>query len=352
MGVKRSAGTDTAISLAVAALLGAVVCMATVGGFGLLGQLLHDGLADAARSTYALTTIVGLAGIGALELLFPARDRQRVMSPSYVIDAFYVYLQTPITIAATLVVLSPLHDILGQHASGLVIDGTDAWPTSMVFVLGLMLTDFLGWLSHVVIHRVRWFWRFHMIHHSQRQLNPFTANRTHPVDGFVGATIRFLPLYFIAPSMTEQAATMWLYGLAITWHIRFQHSNIRWSLGPLRYVFVTPQSHRIHHSTDPRHWDSNYSNIFSLWDRLFGTHIDDPTMYPETGISAPDFPEPSSYSPREILGCFGRQMAYPLTRAARGATNAPARPRAGVPTMLAQLSVPSDADLADENDQH
>ena len=324
MGGKEQQGKDTAIVVAVLAVFAAMACIATVGDFGLFGNRLSHELKEAARSLYAPVTIVGIAGILAMEWLFPARPRQRMMSPSYVIDAFYVYLQTPITIAMTIALLSPLNDILDEHASALVIDSTRSWPTIVVLVVGLMVADFLGWFSHVVIHKVGWFWRFHLIHHSQHNLNPFTANRTHPLDGLIASVIRLLPLYFIAPSITEQASTLWLYGMALTWHIRFQHSNIRWTLGPLRYIFVTPQSHRIHHSTDPEHWNSNYSNIFSLWDRMFGMHIGDTSVYPETGILDDNFPEPTSYSPREILSCFGRQMVYPVTQAAKDATHPPA----------------------------
>ena len=80
-------------------------------------------------------------------------------------------------------------------------------------------------------------------------------------------------------------------------------------------MLVTPQSHRIHHSTEPEHWNSNYANVF-CWDRLFGTQHADDTSYPTTGVNDLQFPEPKSFSAAEFGRCYLRQLAFPFDAAA------------------------------------
>ena len=96
------------------------------------------------------------------------------------------------------------------------------------------------------------------------------------------------------------------------------------AFGPLRYVLVTPQSHRIHHSSEPEHWNSNYTNIF-CWDRLFGMQHPDDQSYPTTGVNDLEFPEPATYSPMEFGRCFVRQTAFPFRHriSSQGNTGSP-----------------------------
>lgn len=297
-------------------VIGVVLAAATAGVPGQLGSELHEGFVDVLGALTSLKSWLLIGAMLAAEHFFPARENQTIMSPNYVLDMFYMFVQGPVMIALAIVVTSPLRDALDTHASWLVLDSTRALPGLAVVAIGLLLADFIAWCAHVVMHRVGWLWRFHMIHHAQRELNLFTANRAHPVDIAFQVAVRFLPLYFLVPSITEQAETMLLYSLAITWHIRFQHANISWTLGPLRYIFVTPQSHRIHHSLDPDLWNANYANVFTFWDRLFGTHNGDTSLRPPTGIADGGSLEPASYRPNDLVRAYTRQLVFPLTDAA------------------------------------
>ncbi|MFV0524697.1 MAG: sterol desaturase family protein [Acidimicrobiales bacterium] len=97
------------------------------------------------------------------------------------------------------------------------------------------------------------------------------------------------------------------------WWTRLQHANLRLNFGPLRYLLVTPQSHRIHHSVDPVHYNSNYASVFA-WDRLFGTQHKDSASYPPTGIGDRHYPEATSYQPRDLLASLTGQLMYPFSR--------------------------------------
>jgi sterol desaturase/sphingolipid hydroxylase (fatty acid hydroxylase superfamily) len=155
----------------------------------------------------------------------------------------------------------------------------------------------------------------------------FTANRTHPIDALIDVFVLLLPFFILFPSFTAQASNVLILGLAKGWSERFQHTNVRTNLGPLRWFLVTPQSHRVHHSTEPEHWNSNYASFFA-WDRLFGTQHADVTSYPTTGINDPWFPEPERWSPVDFARSFVGQLLFPFDGAAvrRASTGSPHDP--------------------------
>ncbi len=260
---------------------------------------------------FSISSIFLVGVLVLLEHLFPAREEERGLSPSILFDALYLLIQLPVVAILVALLVQPIGSWVGDHASFLVLDSTRDLPLPLLLLAGVALADFALWLSHLIRHKVAFLWRFHMIHHSQSRLNLFTASRDHPLDNTLEAFIRVLPLALLFPSVVESAQALAIYGLAVSWHIRFTHANIRTNLGPLRYVLVTPQSHRIHHSSRAEHWNSNYANVF-CWDRLFGTQHSDDSSYPATGLNDPDFPEPDSWSLRDFAVCYGRQLVFPF----------------------------------------
>ncbi|THH40613.1 sterol desaturase family protein [Neolewinella litorea] len=145
-------------------------------------------------------------------------------------------------------------------------------PTWGVLLLGLPLLDLLGaYLAHWVQHRVPVLWRFHLIHHTDQNVDTTTANRHHPGE----SVVRFA---FTTLAVVLLGAPIWLIFLYQSMSVvlsQFNHANItlpRRVDRVLRYVFVTPDMHRVHHHYVLPYTDSNYSNIFSFWDRLFGTY--------------------------------------------------------------------------------
>jgi hypothetical protein len=92
------------------------------------------------------------------------------------------------------------------------------------------------------------------------------------------------------------------------------HGNLRTNLGVLRYLLVTPQSHRVHHSTELRHRDRNFGVLFSVWDQLFGTQYRGFDEYPETGVSDPTFPYRTAE--RGPVATIAAQHLHPFLRIA------------------------------------
>ena len=166
------------------------------------------------------------------------------------------------------------------------------------------------WLQHWVNHKVPWFWEFHAVHHSQPELNFFTDYRYHVVEYFVRHTILSIPFSVL----TFDTPTIVIVSLMTGWCSKFYHGNIRANLGLLKYLLVTPQSHRVHHSKENKHRDKNFGSILSVWDYLFGTQYRDYDEYPDTGIRDDAFPMEGARQWSDLLVTPIIQMAYPFRK--------------------------------------
>ncbi len=143
------------------------------------------------------------------------------------------------------------------------------WATA---IIGLLLLDFGGaYLAHWTEHRVPVLWKFHLIHHTDQHLDTTSANRHHPGE----SVIRFV---FTTAAVLLFGAPIWLVFLYQSMSVvlsQFNHANItvpKWIDKPLGLIFVTPDMHRVHHHYRLPYTDTNFGNIFSIWDRLLGTY--------------------------------------------------------------------------------
>jgi sterol desaturase/sphingolipid hydroxylase (fatty acid hydroxylase superfamily) len=184
-------------------------------------------------------------------------------------------------------------------------------PAAIAWIAAILAWDLLGYASHVARHRVDFLWRFHTVHHSQRELNFFTQHRFHDLDVIADQTIRIIPLLALNASWNALGI---FYVIALA-HFRLYHSNIRTDYGVLRYVLVTPQSHRVHHARDSHQHNSNFGIFFSIWDRVFGTQYPHRDEYPdELGIADERFPIDQGTRIRDIPRVYAAQLLYPFIR--------------------------------------
>ncbi|WP_264536865.1 sterol desaturase family protein [Flavobacterium sp. N1736] len=144
-------------------------------------------------------------------------------------------------------------------------------PIWLYTIIGLLLLDLIGaYLVHFIEHKVKFLWRFHLIHHTDTWIDTTTANRHHPGESI----IRFV---FTTLGVLIVGSPMWMVFLYQSLSVvasQFNHANI--SLpnkldNILSYLIVSPNMHKVHHHYVLPYTDSNYGNIFSVWDRLFGT---------------------------------------------------------------------------------
>jgi len=249
----------------------------------------------------------------ALEWFLPAKPMQRSSAAGVRHDLLWVLLGIPIGVVAIASSLIILRALYRTHLSFLTIHQVKDWPWLARVLLALAFSDLVKWCTHVARHKVPLFWHFHAVHHSQKELNFFSDFRIHPGDHAADILVRSIPTFMVDHSFATVAVVEWLR----QWHARVYHANIRSNFGLLRYILVTPQSHRIHHSVDPRHADRNFAAMFSVWDYLFGTQYHSYDEYPDTGIRDPTFSFEQDYTWRGSLRCFWDQLLYPSRAAWR-----------------------------------
>jgi sterol desaturase/sphingolipid hydroxylase (fatty acid hydroxylase superfamily) len=149
-------------------------------------------------------------------------------------------------------------------------------PFWLSCMLGILFFDLGAYAEHRAFHAVPFLWRFHQIHHSDLDVDCGTAIRHHPVEMLVTNAIdlALIAAFGISPLAVILATT--LAGIASV----FNHGNVSLGAGAdasLRWLVVTPDMHRIHHSVAVDESNRNYSNLFSWWDRLFGSYQWNPT---------------------------------------------------------------------------
>lgn len=139
-------------------------------------------------------------------------------------------------------------------------------------ILGLLILDLISaYFVHYVEHKVKWLWLFHIVHHTDQYIDTTSANRHHPGE----SVIRFV---FTTMAVIIVGAPMWMVMLYQSMSVvlsQFNHANItlpKWLDNVLLTVLCTPNMHRVHHHYKQPYTDSNFGNIFSFWDRIFGTY--------------------------------------------------------------------------------
>lgn len=299
--------------LALFVLFCAVVCAAALVGWP---DKLVDGLEVEARALLdkpiGITWIVGVPALLILERIF-AVDLPDYRDPAVVLSIFYSLIATPVLIVTVALFLDWQNEWVTDHVAIVDLEFFQSWHPWAIGLFAFVTSDFLLWITHVIMHRVPVLWRIHEVHHSPATLNMFAADRSHPGETVFRTLFSIGVIALIGPSVLS-AEWISAMGTLVTWWLFLVHANLRLGLGPLRYVLVTPQSHRVHHSTQPDHWDSNYGFVLSIWDWIFRTQNADYTTYPETGIGQPAFPVPASLAPREMATAFAAQMAWPFRK--------------------------------------
>lgn len=240
--------------------------------------------------------------------MFPAKPNQAILSVGFAQDLVWFLYETILHTIVIVTYVQLLTMIYRRNFQFLTITAAAQWPGWLPLGVGILLLDFLYWGQHFTNHKVPVLSGFHTIHHSQKQLNFFIDFHYHILEYIVRhmwLVIPFMILQVDPPQIVR-------FSIIAGWYTRFYHGNIRTNLGPLRFVLVTPQSHRIHHSVERRHRDTNFGALFSIWDRLLGTQYRDYGEYPETGIEDEAFPHEKIAGIKSLLLRPLVQMVYPF----------------------------------------
>jgi sterol desaturase/sphingolipid hydroxylase (fatty acid hydroxylase superfamily) len=188
--------------------------------------------------------------------------------------------------------------------------------TLLKIIFSVLILDLAIYLQHVMFHSIPLFWRLHMVHHSDMDIDVTTGVRFHPIEIILSMGIKMIVVILIgAPPVSVLIFEIILNGTSM-----FNHGNVRYSQqidSFLRLLVVTPEMHRVHHSTIRWETNSNLGFNFPWWDRLFGTYRDQPAKgHLEMTIGLDQYKESQKLTLPWliVLPFIGKLGKYPMTR--------------------------------------
>ncbi len=267
--------------------------------------------------------------------------RQRYDWRALGVSVFDLVVRIAVSILLPLSIAAPIVSWAAAHR--LTTIEFDAWYAVPLLFIG---QEFCYYWYHRAAHRVRWFWGNHSVHHTPNELNLSAAYRIGPFGRLTGTALFFVPMVLIGFSMRDVMATLTLNLLYQFW----LHATWIPKLGWLEGIFNTPSAHRVHHAANPEYLDANFGGVLVVFDRLFGTYVEERDDLPcRYGLAHPM----RSYNPlrvefaqwvslaRDLAGArslrafFGYLLMPPgWSPHGRGSTTAElrAQARAGAPT--------------------
>jgi len=148
-------------------------------------------------------------------------------------------------------------------------------PFWLTVVASVVIMDFIIYLQHVMVHAIPTLWRLHRMHHADLDFDVTTGARFHPLEIILSMLIKFATIVVLGPPLIAVV----IFEVVLNATAMFNHSNVRLPLGldrVLRWIVVTPDMHRVHHSIEDDETNSNFGFSLPWWDRLFGTYRDQP----------------------------------------------------------------------------
>lgn len=165
-------------------------------------------------------------------------------------------------------------------------------PYWLEVLVAVLLLDLAIYLQHMLMHRVPLLWRLHRVHHADLDIDMTTGSRFHTLEIIVSMLIKWVVIFLLGPALLAVLIfETLLNGMAV-----FNHANVRLPATIdrlLRLLLITPDVHRVHHSILRHETNSNYGFNLSIWDRAFGTYIDQPEKgHSAMTIGIPEFRDP------------------------------------------------------------
>jgi sterol desaturase/sphingolipid hydroxylase (fatty acid hydroxylase superfamily) len=162
-------------------------------------------------------------------------------------------------------------------------------PIWLSVIIALFVLDFAIYLQHWASHKFSFLWRIHRVHHSDIDIDVTTAIRFHPIEIALSMIYKCALVYLLGIN----SFAVLLFEIILNGCAMFNHSNIAlpgWLDRIIRPIFVTPDMQRVHHSVIRNETDSNYGFNLAIWDRMFGTYIDQPKKgHDKMEIGLPDY---------------------------------------------------------------
>jgi lathosterol oxidase len=202
-----------------------------------------------------------------LERLFARRPEQPVLRRGWRTDTTHFFVSHMGVQLLSFLTLAPALLLFHVARWPALQQAVASQPFLLQLVQAVVLADLGGWLAHRAFHAVPLLWRFHAVHHSSEALDWLAGSRLHVVDVIGTRAAAFCPLLLLG--FSKAALTAYLVWVAL--QATLIHANVRFGLGPLRWVLVGPQFHHWHHAADAEAVDKNFAVHTPLVDWLFGT---------------------------------------------------------------------------------
>ena len=226
--------------------------------------------------TLRLGFFFGIFALVALaEAIFPRRKRQHSRVLRWYANLGIVFLNSALARIAMPILPVALAAMAVQEGWGLF--NIFEVPVSLAVVISVILLDFFIYMQHVMVHAVPLFWRLHRMHHADTDYDVTTGARFHPLEILLSLWIKLAVILILGPPVVAVI----IFEVLLNATAMFNHGNLRLPLGLdrlLRFLMVTPDMHRVHHSSIIRETNSNFGFNLPWWDYLFGTYRDQPEL--------------------------------------------------------------------------
>ena len=211
--------------------------------------------------------------IWGLEMLFPWRKNQSFFRKDFWLDAFYMYFNFSIfttIISGVYALISNAFSSVGIEMNSLSIIDIKALPTWIGLLIFFVLLDFVQWFTHVLLHKIPFFWQFHKVHHSVKEMGFAAHLRYHWMENILYKPFKTIAIMLLGGFEPTQAFMVHFVAITIG---HLNHANLALDWGPLKYLLNNPVMHLYHHakSLPKGRFGVNFGISLSVWDYLFNT---------------------------------------------------------------------------------
>lgn len=234
-----------------------------------------------------------------LEILFPWRKEQSIFRKDFWMDGFYMFFNFflfSIAISGFYKVLQLGFDDLGISERSLALFDPTSWPMWSQLLVFFIVLDFVQWFTHTLLHKYPFFWKYHKVHHSVKEMGFAAHLRYHWMENILYKPLKTFAVMILFGFEPSQAYIVHFIAIAIG---HFNHSNIKITWGPLKYIINNPVMHLYHHAYElpEGRYGVNFGISLSVWDYIFKTNY----IPEDSGRVKLGFPGDDSF-PKDFLG--------------------------------------------------
>ncbi|WP_378186407.1 sterol desaturase family protein [Aquimarina sp. W85] len=215
-----------------------------------------------------------------LEIVFPWRKNQSKFREGFWLDAFYMFFNFFLLNLIVFIALSNVAEhffntflnVFNLKISDFQIFDVDVLPRFLGLLLFFLITDFVQWNTHRLLHKIPVLWNFHKVHHSIKEMGFAGHLRYHWMEPVIYKSLLYIPIAVIGGFDAQDVAIVHFFALAIG-HIN--HANLGWDYGVMKYILNNPKMHIWHHAKklpEDKLVGVNFGISLSLWDYLFKTN--------------------------------------------------------------------------------